>query len=131
MRCGVRACYACIELRGRTDRAGRGLRAGAPPNTGSLSGSPTFVLTTAERALLHDAHAMRESERTHSHLLWGPDIEIYGLDFADMRAHGAMDAGASNAQKHAAARADISTTASLDQQVHVQVPGSPSWVYRA
>lgn len=110
---------------------GRGLRAGAPPSTGSLSGSPISVLTAAERALLHHAHAMGESVRTHSHLLRSPDIEIYGLDFADMRAHGAMDAGASDAQKHAAASVDISTTVGMNQQIHAQVPGSPSWVYRA
>ena len=42
------------------------------------------------------------AEVTYSHLLWSPNIEIYGLDLADMRSHGSMNTGAPNAQEDTA-----------------------------
>ena len=40
-----------------------------------------------------------KDNETYSHLLWSPDIEIDRLDFAYMRAHGSMNARASDAQE--------------------------------
>ena len=42
-----------------------------------------------------------KDNETYSHLLWSPNIEIDRLDFADMGAHSAVDAGAANAEEYA------------------------------
>lgn len=49
---------------------------------------------------LSDNTLLSTPEHPYSHLIWRPDVKVHRLDLADMRAHTAMNARASNTEEY-------------------------------
>ena len=59
---------------------------------------------------------------TYCHLLWSPNIEIYGFHLADVCSHGSMNTGAPNAQED--------TTAAFRSQTKLPTDGNGSYMFQ-
>lgn len=95
-----------------------------PPEVGSAvtpfpDGLESRVNTTTKRS---------RERKTDVHLFGGPQVEIDGLDTADVGAHATVYARATNAEKHTAGRGQRSRPSF--EGTHAQIPGRPSGVYQ-